>query len=839
MIKKIKCIYKKKIFLITFILLFSMNTSLCFEKKSIKLIKGESILGTLKKEKLDKKNLFIFTEKISNKINVKKLHVGQEILLYSSNNKVKIIYIPLRLGKYVVAYNKNGKILSKIVKEKDLNLIIMQAKQKIKFQEEKNFSKIQIKKNDNLINILTKLSSKPEDINRAIEALKKYINLKKIKVGDEVEVYFKTTKEIRSLYSVSIKTSSEYFVVEKDNFGVFRGRNLLKKTKENSKEIDDVNSKLTNLTEVLRGAGLGFLDAKKAAQAFSIIYPPERLSEESLIIMPPLGKKIKIFAVNLNDKEAVIIYKKEDGSFLSTLSSSKEAYKSVVEGSLGIANIESLKSYVKEDSKENYNDELKINNFNLERGNTLIEVLMETGENIKNVRKAVSSFSQIYKPSKIKEGNSIIIASTNNMLLGFLVNVNKKTSILVVKSGKEYIAGKENAKEAHKSLLLKTKENNINYDNTKTNQITRVSLLNNSSLDKKELYAKRGTNLNDMLLSSGAVSVDINKAIKAISKIYNPKKLKIGQRLEVALKKDRLFGFSLDINNLRSIQVVRNGDNYDCYYYDKQVRVEVSSVESNIKNSLYQAALDVGLPIELLMEVVGMYSYDIDFQRDIREGDSFIVMYEKLIDNKDLYINNGNILYSLMVLQDNKYEIFSYKDIYGKIDYYDENGYSIKKSLMKTPINGARLSSGFGRRVHPVLGYTKIHKGIDFAAKKGTPVYAAGDGKVERSNRYGGYGNYIRIRHNSDYKTAYAHLSKFARNIKVGKKVKQKDIIGYVGSTGRSTGPHLHYEIIFRGKQVNPKTLNLPKGNKILENEILRFNDNKKSILLLLEKTKK
>ena len=169
-------------------------------------------------------------------------------------------------------------------------------------------------------------------------------------------------------------------------------------------------------------------------------------------------------------------------------------------------------------------------------------------------------------------------------------------------------------------------------------------------------------------------------------------------------------------------------------------------------------------------------------------------------------------------------------------EYYDKDGNNIRKKLMRTPIDGARLSSGFGNRRHPILGYNKMHKGVDFAAKKGTPIYAAGDGIIERANRYGGYGNYIRIRHNSEYKTAYAHLQKFAKGIKKGKYVRQGNTIGFVGTSGRSTGPHLHYEIIFNNKQVNPNKLKLPEGKKLDKNLFKKFNREKEKILLELKK---
>ena len=234
--------------------------------------------------------------------------------------------------------------------------------------------------------------------------------------------------------------------------------------------------------------------------------------------------------------------------------------------------------------------------------------------------------------------------------------------------------------------------------------------------------------------------------------------------------------------------------------------------------------------------MVRLFSYSIDFQRDIRRENLFTVYYEFLLNYKGEEIMPGNIIYANANLDNNNLEIFRYESLKGDHKYFNSEGESIRKTLMKTPIDGARLSSRFGKRRHPVLGFTKMHKGVDFAAKKGTPIYAAGDGVIERANVYGGYGKYIRIRHNSQYKTAYAHLYKFAKNIKKGKSVKQGQIIGYVGSTGRSTGPHLHYEILFNNKQINPQKLKLPEGRKLKGEELEEFIKIKENILKKIRK---
>ena len=230
-----------------------------------------------------------------------------------------------------------------------------------------------------------------------------------------------------------------------------------------------------------------------------------------------------------------------------------------------------------------------------------------------------------------------------------------------------------------------------------------------------------------------------------------------------------------------------------------------------------------GIPPQITMEMIRIFSWDIDFQRDIQTDDKFEIIYETYLDKKNNYIKDGKILYAGLKVNNkwNKLYYFPTKSKYP--EYFNIKGESAKKALLKTPVDGARLSSRFGKRKHPILGYTRMHRGIDFAAPYGTPVMAAGNGTIEKASRNGGYGKYVRIRHKNNYKTAYAHLKSYARNIRPGKTVKQGQIIGYIGSTGVSTGPHLHYEVLKKGRQVNPLSLKLPTGKKLNGNSFAKF----------------
>ena len=246
--------------------------------------------------------------------------------------------------------------------------------------------------------------------------------------------------------------------------------------------------------------------------------------------------------------------------------------------------------------------------------------------------------------------------------------------------------------------------------------------------------------------------------------------------------------------------------------------------------------MDQNIPVNTIIEFARIYGFEVDFQRDIRKQDSFQIMYEILSDNSGKIIETGNILYANLKLSGEDNSLY-YFDKDGSEGHFDKNGKSIQKALMKTPINGARLSSPFGMRKHPIDGYNKMHRGTDFAAPMGTPIMASGNGVVKKAGWCGGGGNCVVIKHNSTYQTVYAHMSKFASGIRSGKRVKQGQTIGYVGSTGKSTGPHLHYEVIVNGKKINSQTLKLPSG-KILKGEERKLFETKKIKLEVLKSEK-
>ena len=333
---------------------------------------------------------------------------------------------------------------------------------------------------------------------------------------------------------------------------------------------------------------------------------------------------------------------------------------------------------------------------------------------------------------------------------------------------------------------------------------------------------------------------EIIKIKNSLKNQINLDKLNTKQIIQFTIDKtkNKIDNFTYQISNTQKIYLKRNdlNDSFNNEILSIKLEKNIIYKENIILQSLYSAALTEGIPANTIVEFARIYGFQVDFQRDIRKKDKFQIMYEIFLNEKKEIIETGEILFANLELsgQDNSLYYF---DIEGSEGHYDKNGKSVKKALMKTPINGARLSSPFGMRKHPIDGFNKMHRGTDFAAPLGTPIMASGDGVIKKAGWCGGGGNCVKIRHNSTYQTVYAHMSKFARGIKTGVRVKQGQTIGYVGSTGKSTGPHLHYEVIVNGKKVNSQKLKLPSG-KILKGANRKLFETKKIKLDVLKSEK-
>ena len=375
---------------------------------------------------------------------------------------------------------------------------------------------------------------------------------------------------------------------------------------------------------------------------------------------------------------------------------------------------------------------------------------------------------------------------------------------------------KKNLNETHLKNLI----NNIYFKKTLSNLFNQFE----PKYQKIEHIISKGESLSNIFekysISADELELVENSLVKK-NKIYN---LKISNLLEFTIdrSKQKIIELSYPISKTKKIYLSRSEDLK--FFKEKIITTKLTKKiiydENIIMNSLYKSAVDIGIPDSIIVEFARIYGFEIDFQRDIRKKDSFQIMYEIFSDEEEEIVEKGNILFANLNVQGIDYPLYFFdkKNLKG---HYDESGKSIIKTLMKTPINGARLSSPFGMRKHPIDGFNKMHKGTDFAAPMGTPIMASGDGIIVKAGWCGGGGNCVKIKHNSIYQTIYAHMSKFANRVKSGVRVKQGQIIGYVGSTGKSTGPHLHYEVIENGKKINSQTLKLPSG------KILKGNDRK------------
>ena len=329
-----------------------------------------------------------------------------------------------------------------------------------------------------------------------------------------------------------------------------------------------------------------------------------------------------------------------------------------------------------------------------------------------------------------------------------------------------------------------------------------------------------GESLNVILEKYEIPKLEIKKIKKELSKKKNLNNLKINQLIKFTIDKSnqkKVINFFFPISRTKKIQLVRNlkNDNFEAKEITKNLNKKIIFKEGKISQSLYRSAIKSNILPNIIVEFARIYGFQVDFQRDIRKNDSYQIIYEIFQDEDGKIFETGKIIFANLILSGQENSLYLFIDKKKNGEHYDLNGKSVRKALMKTPINGARLSSSFGMRKHPILGFNKMHKGTDFAAKEGTPIMASGDGKIIRARWCGGGGNCVKIKHNSTYSTVYAHLSKFASGIKEGVRVKQGRIIGYVGSTGMSTGPHLHYEVIENKKKINSQKLKLPSGKTL------------------------
>ncbi len=348
----------------------------------------------------------------------------------------------------------------------------------------------------------------------------------------------------------------------------------------------------------------------------------------------------------------------------------------------------------------------------------------------------------------------------------------------------------------------------------------------------RDITLQSGDTLISALIRQGISREAANDVYYSLKEHYDPRDLKAGEKLTVNLEIDSQTEKTIGINYLmlepsageRIITALKDGI-FETYVEKAEFIDEINSISGEISGNLSAAMSKEGVPMRIISNFINLFSYAVDFRRDLRQGDKFEIVYESQVIPDGTVVKSGNILYAGLLLRNQKVALYRFRDSNGNVDYYTENGRALKKTLDRKPMafRNARISSAFGKRYHPILKKYKIHWGVDYAAPKGSAIYAGGDGVVQVAKYNGAYGNYIKIRHNSEFSTAYGHMTGFAKGIRPGVRVTQGQIIGYVGSTGRSTGPHLHYEVIQNGRRVNPRTIKASTGENLSGSSLTKF----------------
>ena len=367
----------------------------------------------------------------------------------------------------------------------------------------------------------------------------------------------------------------------------------------------------------------------------------------------------------------------------------------------------------------------------------------------------------------------------------------------------------------------------------------------NSGATKVELKARNGDSIQRILYDQKISPTEVNNVLNALRREYNVGTLRNDQKVYLIVKKEKNGNFvsrlTVNIDNITSIHVFLNKDNvYETKRVTKILTKKNHFIETTIDRGIYRTAKQSGIENSIVAQFARLYGFEVDFQRDLKKNDKIKIFYERYLDDDGVSQRTGNIIYSEIINAEKNIILYRYEYPNGSIGYFTPEGKSIERSLMRTPINGAKLSSRYGFRIHPIIGYNQMHQGTDFAAPVGTPIMASGAGTVEYSGWKGGYGKFISIRHSPVYQTNYAHLQDYAKGIRRGAKVQQGQVIGYLGSTGSSTGPHLHYEVVVNGKKENSQTLKLPSAAPLEGNNKNFFEIQKRNIdNLILEASKK
>ncbi len=826
--------------LIIYIFLFISFASLAEDNLNVittKLKKGDTFYKVFSDMNINKYDSKLFISSLQRKLDLKRMPTGQELKFYFMNKPQSLIAVavPLKKNITVLTWKKKDSITSAKISDNLLNDRVRSILNAENFSPKPGMHKIIVSKGDNLTKLLSNSAVNITEIQNIIHVISKAIDLRKLRPDDVIELYYEANVEGVFLDKINLTMAGKKIIVKKDSFKVFR----ISEENKNNIENEDLNEKQNKtfnediILGQLREIGWSKKEAREGLDSLSTVYDPNKINKDTEIIFPK-DERVRAFSIKINNDFMILVQKNTNGDFLAQKLTAKKA-KTIITSLKSIEQVEFKKERESNQNLSNesnieeeilQNDELYFKTNLIEgkiiKGDTLISRLLALGEKKKTIINALDSLSKRMNPNLVRSGSSLIVAldRKSKPMRGFFITEKRNKGYLVILDNDRYTVQSSTIKDAKIELAKLVRPNLIKRKkNIKETSIWKTTSLVIPYKNNVKLFTfKKGDTLSHAFSSIGLSEREVFGFINKLKNDYDPRKLKIGNKIKLYLNKENpklVEGIALHIDKVRSIEVFKIDNNYILNKYKEPIVITFHKVSSEINNSLYISAKKAGLPISVLMEVVKIYSFDVDFQREIKSGDAFEILYQIHNNKSGEIVKTGPVLRSVLVLGGERLPLYRYEYEEDYFEYFDSEANSAKKALMRTPLDGARISSVFGNRKHPILGYTKMHKGVDFAAPRNTPVFAAGDGIIEYAKRNGGYGKFIRIRHNSEYKTAYAHLDRYAKNIREGTRVKQGDIIGYVGSTGRSTGPHLHYEIIFRNKQVNPLKVRMPKELKL------------------------
>ena len=718
---------------------------------------------------------------------------------------------------------------------------------------------VRITKGDTLIAVLVRSGAELREAYAAGRALELRYNLNRLPVGTELTTVFANHSDGRYLASVSLPLANGgYLVAERRRYQDVNPRFVSGIRAEPKTDtvasigIEAASELVTlrirkgdTLAKALVRAGSGLTEAYLAAKAIGRHFNLRRMQIDQKVTIElgpgSSGDRALVAAdLALKSGDFVIARRAANGGFQAvrrdqglnlaadgprpeeTNQAAQSAPGIVVAGSRDVVRVR--------------------------RGDTLRKVLRRSGVDEAEAEAAIRALAKGFNPRDLQIGQPVtmVFGTDFNGQHGLTALGISLSSTHHVVASRVPAGGFEVARTRQPLTVMPSRTAMIETDTAAGEHSTSISGIRNAverpaliALDddnRKRMQIRPGDTLMDVLIRAGCERPDAYQAITAFRAVYDPRELQVGQMLTVAFTPDEtdfshtddltpdFTGMSLTLAPGRAIKVGRTNDaGFAARMVETPLSRSLIHASNEISSSLYGAAIKAELPMSVLMDIISVFSFDVDFQREIQSGDNFAVLFERFSDETGRNVRDGEVVYAELVLSGRKLAVYRHTTADGHTDYYNEKGHSIQKSLMRTPINGARLSSGFGMRKHPIMGYNKMHRGVDFAAPSGTPIKAAGAGVVESAGRNGGYGNYIRIRHDGSYATAYAHLSRFAKGIRPGQRVTQAQVIGYVGSTGRSTGPHLHYEVLRNGGQINPMSVKLPTGKKLTGNTLEEF----------------